>query len=130
METIRELGLLELEPIDVKGVKVAPRDVAIAAMGPRLTKSAALDLVAVRVLVSGKKGGAAKMLGWELADFYDEKHGISSMMRTTGYSLSITGQLQARGEIKPNGVFTPDECMPAELYITELAKRGINIRSI
>ena len=36
------------------------------------------------------------------------------MMRTTGYSLSITAQLQARGEVGPPGVHTPDECMPAD----------------
>src|SRR6476619_721327 len=57
MEAIRELGLLELEPIDVKGVRVAPRDVAIAAMAPRLTKPKGKDLVALRVTVKGKKDG-------------------------------------------------------------------------
>jgi len=52
------------------------------------------------------------------------------MMRTTGYSLSITGQMQARGDITLTGVHTPDECVPAKPYIAELAKRGINIREI
>jgi len=130
MEAIRELGLLELEPIDVKGTKVAPRDVAVAAMGPRLTKPKGKDLVALRVVVTGTKGGAPKTLAWELIDRYDAEHGISAMMRTTGYSLSITGQMQARGEITPNGVHTPDECVPAERYIAELAKRGINIKQL
>ena len=52
------------------------------------------------------------------------------MERTTGYSLSITGQMQARGEITPAGVHTPDECIPAARYIAELAKRGVNIREL
>ena len=128
MEAIRELGLLELEPIDVKGVRVSPRDVAVAAMGPRLTKPEGKDLVALRVTVKGKKAGAAKSISYELVDFYDDERGISAMMRTTGYSLSITGQMQARGEVQPPGVHTPDECIPAEKYIAELQKRGINIR--
>ena len=128
MEAIRELGLLELEPIDVKGVKVAPRDVAVAAMGPRLTKPKGKDLVALRVSVKGKKGGKAKTMSYELVDRYDEERGISAMMRTTGYSLSITGQMQARREVGPAGVHTPDECMPAERYIAELARRGVRIR--
>ena len=128
MEAIRELGLLELEPIDVKGVRVAPRDVAVAAMGPRLTKPKGKDLVALRVLVKGMKSGKPKTIDFELVDRYDETRGISAMMRTTGYSLSITGQMQARGEVKPAGVHTPDECIPAELYISELKKRGIEIR--
>ncbi len=128
MEAIRELGLLELEPIDVKGVKVVPRDVAVAAMGPRLTKPKGRDLVALRVTVKGMKDGKPKTAAWELVDRYDEERGISAMMRTTGYSLSITGQMQARGEISPAGVHTPDECVPAERYIAELAKRGVDIR--
>ena len=127
MEAIRELGLLELEPIDVKGMKVVPRDVAVAAMGPRLTKPKGRDLVALRVSVKGQKGGKQKTMSYELVDRYDEERGISAMMRTTGYSLSITGQMQARREVGPAGVHTPDECMPADRYIAELGKRGIRI---
>ena len=128
MEAIRELGLLELEPVDVKGLKVVPRDVFIATAGPRLTKPHGKDLVALRVSVRGAKAGKPKTLTWELIDFYDEQHHISAMMRTTGYSLSITGMMQVRGQVKPAGVHTPDECVPAETYIAELAKRGIRIR--
>jgi|SRR5687767_4794602 len=127
MEAVRELGLLELEPIDVKGVRVAPRDVAIAAMAPRLTKPKGKDLVAMRVIAKGKKEEKEKTVSFELVDRYDEERGISAMMRTTGYSLSITGQMQARREAGPPGVHTPDEAMPALRYIEELRKRGVNI---
>lgn len=130
MEAIRDLGFLDQDPIEVKGGRVAPRDVAIATMGPRLTKPGGHDLVAMRVLVRGKVGGESKTIGWELVDLYDEKHGISAMMRATGYSLSITGQMQARGEIPLKGVHTPDECVPPQKYIAELGKRGVTIREI
>lgn len=130
MEAIRELGLLELNPVDVKGQKVVPRDLVVAAMGPRLTKPKGRDLVALRVTAKGTRQGAEAQVGWELIDFYDEARGISAMMRTTGYSLSITGQMQARGEVKPAGVHTPDECMPAAAYIAELRERGVNIKEI
>jgi len=79
------------------------------------------------VSVSGSKNGTPRTLTWELIDRYDERHGISAMMRTTGYSLSITGQMQACGDITPAGVHTPDECIPPQRYIDELAKRGIRI---
>jgi lysine 6-dehydrogenase len=128
MEAIRELGLLDLTPVDVKGMKVIPRDVTVATMGPRLTKPTGRDLVALRVTVEGMKGGKPKKVAFELIDYYDEARGISAMMRTTGYSLSITGQMQARGEISPVGVHTPDECVPAPKYIAELEKRGVHIR--
>jgi lysine 6-dehydrogenase len=127
METIRDLGLLGLEPVEVKGHRVVPRDVFIALASPRLTKPTGRDLVALRVVVRGTKQGAEKTITYELVDRFDEGHGISAMMRTTGYSLSITGMMQARGEVKPPGVHTPDECIPAERYIEELGKRGVRI---
>jgi lysine 6-dehydrogenase len=128
METIRALGLLDLEPVDVKGSKVVPRDVFVSVVGPKLTKPKGKDLLALRVTVTGKKGGKSATRRFDLIDRYDEQHGISAMMRTTGYSLSITGQMQVRGEVTPPGVWTPDECMPAERYVAELRKRGMDVR--
>jgi len=128
MEAIRDLGLLVNEPVDVKGTKVVPRDVAIAQMQPRLVKKDSPDLVALRVIVTGKKGGKPVTHTFELVDRLDATHGISAMMRTTGFSLSITGQMQAEGAIAEAGVHTPDECMPGERYVAALAKRGILIR--
>ena len=84
---------------------------------------------ALRVVVEGTKDGRTVSRGWELVDRYDAERGISAMMRTTGYSLSITGQLQAQRVVAP-GVCTPDECVPAERYIAELGKRGIDIKQI
>jgi lysine 6-dehydrogenase len=127
---IRELGLLANDPIDVKGNKVVPRDVFIAAVSPRLTKPNGRDLVALQVQVSGKKNGKAESVTFRLIDYYDTAHGISAMMRTTGYSLSITGQMQVDGRVKLKGVHTPDEAMPFGAYVAELAKRGVNIEDI
>jgi len=128
METIRELGLLDLEPVDVKGVKVVPRDVFVSVVGPKLTKLKGKDLLVLRVTVTGTKNGKPATRQFDLIDRYDEEHGISAMMRTTGYSLSITGQMQVRGQVTPPGVWTPDECMPATAYIAELRKRGMDVR--
>jgi lysine 6-dehydrogenase len=129
MQNIRELGLLDNEPIDVKGVRVVPRDVFIAQVQPKLTKPHGRDLVALRVVVKGAKGGTPTTKTFELVDRYDEEHGISAMMRTTGYSLSITGLMQARGEVAP-GVHTPDEAIDPMKYIGELRKRGVEIREM
>ena len=128
METIRDLGLLDLEPVDVKGVRVVPRDLFVSVVGPRLTKPKGKDLLALRVTVTGTKHNKPATRQFDLIDLYDEAHGISAMMRTTGYSLSITGQMQARGQVTPPGVWTPDECMPAAAYIAELRQRGMDVR--
>jgi len=128
MEDIRAMGLLDLTPVDVKGIKVVPRDAFIASVMPKLFKPKGRDLVALRVVVSGKKNGSAATKTFELVDRYDEAHDISAMMRTTGYSLSITGLMQARRQVGPPGVYTPDECIPAATYIAELRKRGVDIK--
>jgi lysine 6-dehydrogenase len=127
---IRDLGLLGNEPIDVKGKKVVPRDVFIAAVHSRLYKPEGRDLVALQVQATGKKGGKPHSVTFRLIDYYDAKHGISAMMRTTGYSLSITGQMQVGGLVKARGVHTPDEAIPFDAYVSELGKRGIRIEEI
>jgi lysine 6-dehydrogenase len=130
MESIRELGLLDLEPVDVKGHHIVPRDAFIATVGPRLKKPHGKDLVALRVVVEGTKAGKDKRLAWELLDYFDAQHGISAMERTTGFSLAITGLMQVRQQVASAGVLTPDEAIPPQLYISELAKRGIQIREV
>ena len=129
MESIRDLGLLELEPVDVKGEQVVPRDAFMAIVGPKLRKDPRVspDLVALRVEVEGEKDGAPLLLRWDLLDRFDPETGITAMMRTTGFSLAITGALQAAGDVEP-GVWTPDEGVPAEAYIAALAQRGVEIR--
>ncbi|HEY3280593.1 MAG TPA: saccharopine dehydrogenase C-terminal domain-containing protein [Gemmatimonadales bacterium] len=125
MRAIRDLGLLDLKPVAVKGTKVVPRDVFIAAVSPKLTKPSGRDLVALRVEVGARNGGGRVV--WQLLDRYDEVHGISAMMRTTGYSLAITGLMQADGRIAAAGVHTPDEAVPFGAYVDELKKRGVEI---
>jgi lysine 6-dehydrogenase len=128
MEAIRDLGLLDLEPVDVKGTRVVPRDVFLSVVGPRLRKDyrASPDMVVLRVEAEGEKDGKPALFRWDLLDRFDAETGITAMMRTTGFSLAITGAFQAGGKIEP-GVWTPDEAMPAPAYIDALAQRGVVI---
>lgn len=128
MRAVREMGLLDLTPVTVKGKEVVPRDAFIASVSPKLTKPEGRDLVALRVVVSGTKDGAPHATTFDLVDRYDEVHGISAMMRCTGYSLSVTGLVQARRQVIRFGVTTPDEGMPYDRYVAMLAERGVVIR--
>jgi len=130
MRPIRELGLLGIKPLEVKGQTVVPRDVFIAAVQPKLHKPQGRDLVALQVQVSGQKGGRPQVVRFRLIDYFDAEHGISAMMRTTGYSLSVTGQMQADGRITEKGVRTPDEAVPFRAYVDELGRRGIRIEEL
>src|SRR5438477_8555452 len=127
MRPIRELGLLALEPVKVKGTEIVPRDAFIATVSPLLSKAGGRDLVALRVEVVGKSGRRA---AWQLLDYFDEATGISAMMRTTGYSLAITGVMQVDGRVTSAGVYTPDEAVPFHAYVDELKRRGVEIRAV
>jgi lysine 6-dehydrogenase len=127
MRQIRELGLLANEPIDVKGQRVVPRDLFIAAVSPQLRKPEGRDLVALRVVARGFKDGAAAEVRFQLVARYDEATGVSAMMQTTGYSLSLTAQVQAAGQVLRAGVTTPDEGMPFRPYVDGLRMRGVVI---
>ena len=128
MESIRGLGLLDTAAVEVKGQQVVPRDVFVRVAGEVLRKGKP-DLVALRVVVTGTKDGQRSTRAWEVVDHYDHARGITAMMRTTGYTLSITGQLQVTGAIAP-GVHTPDECVPAARYFELLAERGVMVREV
>ncbi|HKC39915.1 MAG TPA: saccharopine dehydrogenase C-terminal domain-containing protein [Gemmatimonadales bacterium] len=127
MRPIRELGLLALEPVKVKGTEIVPRDAFIATVSPLLSKAGGRDLVALRVEVVGKSGRRA---AWQLLDYFDAATGISAMMRTTGYSLAITGVMQVDGRVTSAGVYTPDEAVPFRAYVDELKRRGVEIRAV
>ncbi len=129
MEAMRELGFFDKQEVELRGQKVEPRELTIALLLPRLKRPDAPDLVALRVTVEGRKSGKPLTVAFELVDHHDAKHGISAMMRTTGYSLSITAQMQVKKEIGPPGVWTPDECVPADRYLAELSKRGVSVRT-
>lgn len=126
MAGVRQMGLLSKEPVDVKGVSIVPRDVFVKVAGDKLKKPASPDLVALRVVVTGTRGGVKSSRAWQLVDKFDAENGITAMMRTTGYTLSITGQLQATRVIAP-GVHTTDECVPPELYFEMLGERGVEV---
>ena len=128
MRPIRELGLISNQPIAVKGTMVAPRDVFIAAVGPKLRKPGGKDVVALRVVVTGTKADRPATVRFELVDYHDSSLGISAMMRTTGYSLALTGVMQAGGRVTQAGVHTPDEAVPFREYVDGLARFGVRIQ--
>ncbi len=127
MRAIRELGLLDVEPVTVNDLEVSPRDVFIAVADPKLRNPDSEDVVALKVVVTGTTDSVPVTAIFELLDFADAETEMSAMMRTTGFSLSITGQMQVDGRISAHGVRTGYEATPYRDYVAELGKRGIEI---
>jgi lysine 6-dehydrogenase len=80
-----ELGLWDLEPIEIRGQRVIPRDVFHALFEPKVVYPEDRDLVIVRVKATGEKAGKPAEAWVELIDYYDEATGFSAMERSTGW---------------------------------------------
>ncbi len=127
MKAIRDLGLLDLDPVDVKGTQVRPRDLFIARVDRDLRVPDAPDVVALKVIVDGQRETGPGRVTFRLLDGFDVDHGMSAMTRTTGFSLAITGYMQASGAIAKVGVRCAYEAMPYRPYADALRERGVNI---
>jgi lysine 6-dehydrogenase len=122
-----DAGLLETDPIEVGGVRVVPRDVLHALLDPKIrAKPGEPDLVIVRVLARGRRGGAPAEAVVELIDRFDEATGFTAMERTTGWDGSLKAILNARG-ITPRGAHPAEVAVPGPLYAEELRRRGFSL---
>ena len=126
MRAIRWLGLLDLTDVKVGGATVRPRDLFVALADHRLRQPEAHDLVALRVVVEGEGG---RRIAFSVLDLFDDRLKVSAMMRTTAYSLSVTGQMQVAGTVARTGVATAYDAMPFEPYVKALASRGIEVHA-
>ena len=127
MKSMKNLGLMDTDPVEIRGKSVVPRDLLIKILDTELRKPLGEDLVVMRVVISGILEGMPRTVTYEMVDYYDQDQGITAMMRTTGYSLAATAYMQSAGLI-PRGAHTPSECVPTEMYIQQLADRGIQIK--
>jgi len=122
-----DAGLLETDPVEVSGVPVVPREVLHAVLDPKIrAKPGEPDLVIVRVLARGRRGGAPAAAVVELIDRYDEATGFTAMERTTGWDGSIKAILNARG-VTPRGAHPAEIAVPGPLYAEELRRRGFSL---
>jgi len=127
MRPIRDLGLISNLPVRLNGKQVVPRDLFIAVVEPKLLKPGSPDVVVLRVVVTGMRGGKEAGVHFNLIDYSDETRGLTAMMRTTGFSLALTALMQANGTISAVGVRTPDQAVPFQPYVEGLAKFGVRI---
>ncbi|MFW6192855.1 MAG: saccharopine dehydrogenase family protein [Gemmatimonadota bacterium] len=79
MRSIRELGLLSQEEIELDGARVAPRDLFMACVAPHLKRPDEPDLVVLKVVARGWRGDMATTLTWDLLDLEDPSTGITAM---------------------------------------------------
>ncbi len=123
----KALGLFELDPIEVNGQAVVPREVFHALLAPRLADPEVRDLAIIHVVGTGLKAGRKATLVVDVYDEYDEATGFRAMERLTGWHCSTMLALQVQGEVRPGAV--PQEiAVPPQKVLEGLRQRGISIR--
>jgi len=131
IKTLIECGLLDTEPIEIKSVKISPREFLIKLLTPKLQLGEEKDLTVMKIKIVGKTGGENVEYVYDLIDYYDEKERVTSMARTTAYTASIIAQLIGRKEIKERGIVPPEKIglnqTVFQAVLNELAKRNIKI---
>lgn len=131
VDTLKECGLLDIEPQEFKGMKIVPREFLLSMITPRLRPvEGDSDVCVMYNTVTGKKDGKKVKFEYFMWDEADVKNGISSMMRVTGFPVAITAKLILEGLIKETGIVPPEDCIKGKVYdrfMEELKKRNINI---
>jgi lysine 6-dehydrogenase len=93
------LGLFGLEPIDVDGQQVVPRDVYHALLAPQIVVPGIRDVALMRALGRGTKDGQPTTVTIDVQDRFDEATGFTAMERLTGWHCAIMMAMQARGQV-------------------------------
>jgi len=103
-----------------------PREILMDEISKNIPKNGK-DLVLLKVFGDGLLDDKKTFFEYNMIDYYDEKNNITSMMRTTGYPVSIIAQMIDKKEIKKTGVFCCEEIIPIKSFFNDLRKRNINI---
>jgi len=129
---LKDLHIMDEEPLKVKGVDVKPFDFWVA-LGDKYLQYEPDegDVICQRVIVSGKKDGAPARYTYEFTEVQDFKNDLSAMAKTTAFPCSIVAQMIAKGQMNMPGVIHPakigyDEKL-SDIFFAEMARRNIRI---
>lgn len=122
-----QLGLLELEPVQLGDIEIAPRDLFHVLLEPKITQPQVRDVGVIRTRCVGEKDGRPAEAIVELVDYYDEETGFTAMQRLTGWHASIVAILAAQGRIR-RGAIPVEVAIPGPTVVEEARRRGFSIR--
>ncbi len=129
-----KIGFASDKPIDVKGVKVAPRDVLLSLVPPASETSAKMEQELSRsdeefygcslAEVKGEKAGEKiTHTVYRISSFRENYEKWDTAWAGVAVPVAITATMLARGEIKAKGVMPPEGLEP-EPFLAKLAEKG------
>ena len=122
LRTLYDLGMFSSEKRRIAGAMVAPRQ-ATACLFEEKFKSDEPEVTLLRVEAYNRDVIAS----FSMIDYTDPVTGLTSMMRTTAWPASIVVQMLIAGQITKRGGVHQEIDVPAELFLDEMARRGVAI---
>ncbi len=124
-----DLGLTNKETVvNAGGHVVSAREVLKEVLTPKLVLGDKDDAVLLRVIVKGIQDGEDTVYTYEMATKKDPLSGETAMARATANTISVVAQMIGNGVIAKHGVYAPELVVPGDLYIKEMATRGVEIK--
>ena len=137
VRALYDLGLFSKEKRRVGEVEVGPRELMAKLFEERFAGMDP-DVTIMRVEAHEKRPGGlrallaekrpARVLCFTLVDHSDARTGMTSMMRTTAWPASIIVQMLASGDLAKRGALRQETEVPAEAFLSAMARRGIQIQ--
>jgi len=123
-----DLGFGSDEPINVRGVRVSPREVLARLLEMIPAEDVEpQDCDVLRVVVTGQAGGQQVEITNQAVVLPYRRWGISAGALDTGVPLAIAGRMLANGEITRRGAFGPEMCVPVASFFHELAGYDMHV---
>jgi saccharopine dehydrogenase-like NADP-dependent oxidoreductase len=133
MAVLRETGFFDTQEVVVKGVRIRPLDFTAEILFPKWKlQEGEADITVMKIIVEGTKGRKPRRIAYDLFDRYDERTGVHSMARTTGYTATMAARMIARGLFRRKGISAPEHigmdgrCV--KFILEGLAARGVVYR--
>ena len=126
MRIFKDFGLWREDEVEIRGMKVRPKDVFCRVFGEALGQIEDSDQCVIRAIGEGSNDGENVRTVVDIFDKEDPETGFTSMERLTGFSLSIVAQAVASGAV-PAGVNRYETAMTGTAFVEQLRRRGVSV---
>ncbi len=126
LQFLAQLGFASTEPIEVRGVRVKPRDVLVEVLkrAPQTERTKSLGFKDIVTEVRGTRGGRPVSGKVETTAWPHKAWGISGGTMLVASPPAIVARWLAQGKAKATGVKPPEQAVDAAPFFRELEARG------
>jgi len=126
LQFLAQLGLAGTEPVEVRGVKVKPRDVLLEVLkrAPQTERTKSLGFKDIVTEVKGTKGGRPVAGKVETTAWPHKAWGVSGGTFLVASPPAIVARWLAAGRVRLSGVLPPEQVVDAAPFFKELETRG------